>query len=407
MGRPPVLSGIDCVQCGSDATHKAGISKGKRRFHCRNCGRWFIDPKERIVRPPARTVSTVPDSTLEIRRLNPKSRKGLNRKELPSPSHLVLKLRSIAVRLGRPPTTAEITKLAKQGRSYPLRDYYKVFGSYLAALRKARIKTRYRQQFDESDRARMLGELRALSRRLKRPIYGRDFAPARKKGLVSPVNRFQIAFGTVPNAIALAGVAPKIKYTRDEMIAILRKLDAKLDRPVEKKDVTELNHAGKGPSVNSIVREFGSLFKARRAAGIQQSYEKGGHRTKHWQKYTKEELVVQLKALAKRLGRQPTGRDINRASKEGRCASAHTVSRMFGSLPEAYSAAGFHEPRKREPQYSDKEIVEALLKLKKQLGHFPKYRDIANASKAGTSPAVNTVRRQLGALADLKKKYGN
>ena len=374
-------------------TCKAGMSKGKRRFHCRACRRFFIDPKERKVRP-------------EVRPMRHTTRSGRPLKELPSAGHLVLKLRSIAVRFGRAPTTAEITRLAKEGRSYQLDDYYKVFGSYLAALRKARIKLRYRQEFDRNERALLLDELRALSRRLKRPIYGRDFPAARKKGLVSPINHFHIAFGSVPNAIAIAGVAPKKKYTRDEMIVILRKLDTKLDRPVEKKDIEQLNHAGKGPSLNVIVREFGSLSKARRAAGIQQSYEKARRRTRHWQKFTKPELIAQLKALGKELGRQPTDRHINRASKEGKCASAMTFSRMFGSLPEAYHAAGFHQLAKTQRRHTDKEILAALLKLKEELGRFPGWHDITAASKAGKCPSNHTIARRLGSLTYLKAKYG-
>jgi hypothetical protein len=313
----------------------------------------------------------------------------------------------MAVRFGRAPTTEEITSLAKEGRSHPLDDYYKVFGSYLAALKKAGIKSRYRQEFDEHDRTRMLAELRELSRRLKRPLIGRDFPPARRKGLVSPINHFHIAFGTIPNAIALAGVAPKIRYTRDEMISILRKVDAKLDRPVETKDIRELNRAGLGPSTNVIAREFGSLAKARMAAGIQRTYVKVGHRTRHWQKHTKEELISQLKALGKQLGRKPTDRDINSASKEGRCASATSFGRMFGSLRTAYEAAGFHKIKKMQRRYSNKEILAALLDLKKELGHFPGWNDISAASKAGKTPSPGTITRRLGPITNLKKKYGD
>src|SRR5688572_13738664 len=288
MARPPILSGIDCFHCGSEKTSKAGMSKEKQRYRCRDCGKFFIDPKERIMNT------------------KPKPRKGYSWKLLPSEGHLILKLRSIAGKLGRAPTTQEIAQLAKEGRSYQLKDYYLAFGSYLAALEKAGIKKRYKQEFDENDRARMLHELQELSRRLKRPLYGRDFPGARKKGLVSPINHFHIAFGSVPNAIELAGVAPKKIYTRDEMVNILRKLDASLDRPIQCKDIQELNRAGKGPSVNVIAREFGRVSKALLAAGTKRTYKKARKPTKHWQRYTQEELVEQLKELGKRLGRQPT-----------------------------------------------------------------------------------------------------
>lgn len=363
------------------------MAKGIQRYRCRGCRKFFIDPDERIDRPEAKRRA-----------------RGAN---LPSAGTLVLKLRSIAVRFGRAPTTTEIARLSKTGRSYPLHSYYEVFGSYLTALKKAGIKARYKQEFDDKDRARMLDELRVLSRRLKRPLFGRDFPEARKKGIVSPINHFHIAFGSVPNAIELAGVAPKKSYTRQEMITVLRRLDSKLDRPVEGKDIRELNHAGEGPSLNVIVREFGSLAKARLAAGVQRAYEKKKHRTKHWQKYTKAELVAQLKALAKEIGRKPTHKDINRGSREGKCASTSTFAHMFGSLPEALHAAGFHDTSKHTLRHTNKQIVDALLELKKQLGHFPTFHDIAAASQAGSCPSNTTIRRRLGSLTKLKKKYGD
>lgn len=267
MGRPPVKSGINCYHCGSDHTCKGGMAKGKRRFRCRACCRFFIDPSDRAERP-AKVASTAPDSTPAVRMINPKSRKGINRKERPSPSHLILKLQSISQGLGRAPTTDEITQFAKRGRSYQLKDYYEAFGSYVAALKKGKIKLRYRQEFTEAERELLLEELRALSRKLKRPLLGKDVFAARKKKWVSPINHFQIAFDTVPQAIAAAGVSPKVSYTREEMIEILRKLDAKLDRPVQTSDIEALYRAGKGPAKNSFVREFGGVAKARKAARI-------------------------------------------------------------------------------------------------------------------------------------------
>jgi hypothetical protein len=243
------------------------MAKSRQRYRCRACLKFFIDPSERIERR-IKVVQTGPDTSHEVRRLNPKSRKGINRKERPSAGHLILKLRSIAQSIGRAPTTNEITDLAKQRRSYQLQDYYDVFGSYLAALKKARIKLRYKQEFDETEREHLLKELRALSKRLKRPIIGKDVRAARKKKLVSPLNHFQIAFGTIPQAIAAAGVGPKVVYSREEMIEILRKLDSKLNWPVQLADIDKLYLVGKGPARNAVYRRFGGLTKARNAARI-------------------------------------------------------------------------------------------------------------------------------------------
>lgn len=368
-------------------TCKAGIAykSRKRRFHCRGCGKFFVENPE------------FKDGSVARRRKS--------KRELPSRSHLILELSAIAQELGRAPTTLDWVELRKTERVHPLYIYYVVFGSFLKAVKRAKLKPRYLQEFDKTDRERMLEELRVLSRELKRPLFGEDVAAARKNKKVSPLNHYQLAFGTVPAAIAVAGVAPKVSYSREEMIGILRNLDAKLDRPVQSSDIDGLNHAGKGPAKNSFVREFGSLAKARKAAGSKNYHRKAKSRTVHWQKYTKEELIEQLKALAEKLGKTPTDRDINRASKSDECASAPTFSRMFGSLPEVYRAAGFVGIAKNCRRHTDEQIVAALKKLTQKLGRFPGYHDLEAASLAGKCPSPGTVVRRIGKLAEIRSQF--
>lgn len=89
-------------------------------------------------------------------------------------------------------------------------------------------------------------------------------------------------------------------YSRAEMLAILRGLDATLDRPIQGLDIQRQYEAGKGPSLKMFLKTFGTLSKARRAARTQTAYRKAQERTTFWQKYTKEELVTQLKALGRK-----------------------------------------------------------------------------------------------------------
>ena len=250
-----------------------------------------------------------------------------------------MSLQAIAQRLGKTPTTTDIIEQSKAGRGFPLNNYYDVFGSFPEAVRKAGLKSKYRQEFDQE---KLLEELRRLRVTLKRPLLGKDVVAARKNGKVSSIYHFQRAFGSVPKAIEVAGAGRKT-YTRREMIEILRKIDAELDRPVLDFDLDELYHKDKGPNHRAVEREFGGMAKARRAAGVKNHFQKEGEATKYWQKYTLEKLTKQLKALGKKLGRKPTDRDINRASKEGLCASAMTFARMFGNLPTAYKKAGFEQ----------------------------------------------------------------
>ena len=250
----------------------------------------------------------------------------------------------------------------------------------------------------------MLAEIRNLSKVLKRPLLGKDVAAARKKGLVSPINHFQIAFGTIPKAIAAAGVAPKVSYTREEMIRILRDLDAKLPRPVQGPDIKRLLHEGKSPAKNAFIKEFGSLRKARLAASVKNSYKKANVRTIYWQKYTENELLEQLKELGKKLGRKPTDREINQASRKGKCAASTTFANKFGSLNQAYLKAGFTELSKNHNRYTNDQLVKALERLSKELGRFPGFHDIKRACREGRCPSNNALRR-LGTLTSLRNKY--
>ena len=381
MGRPPIPSGFVCYHCGSGETCKAGFGKHrKQRFYCRSCRRWFLENPE-------------------IRTGNKKSRKNDN---LPSKQYLIAELKEIAQELQRAPTTHDWPVFRKEERVYPLYVYYAVFGSFLTALKRAKLKPRYQQEFDESERRRLLNELRKLQQTFGRALFDDDVDEARRRREVSPPYHFVRAFGSVPAAIEAAGAAKKI-FSREEMILILCGLDRTLDRPIQQTDIQNLYDAGEGPSVKMFLNEFGTLSKARHAAGTQTVYRKAKERTANWQKYTKEELVVQLKKLRKKLGKRPTDRDINAASKLGECGAATTFARMFGSLPEAYRTAGFDKAKPRS--YTGKEIEIALKKLSKKVGRMPTFHEIRRASIRGECPSPGTIVRRLGKLNDLKSRF--
>lgn len=381
MPRPPLPSDIVCYHCESKDTSKAGFNRGKQRYYCRACRRWF---RENPVVPSGGKLN-----------------KGGRSKSLPSKGHLILRLQAISQRLGRTPTTTDINELSKSGRSYPLNNYYDVFGSFVEAIKKAGLKAIYKQKFDKE---KLLDELRELCAKLKRPLLAKDVVAARKKGKVSSVYHFQRTFGSVPKAIQAAGTGRKI-YTSGEMIEILHRLNSLLDRPVLASDIDKLFRLGVGPSHRAIEREFGGMAKARKAAGINNSYQKDSGATRHWQKYTPEELIKQLKKLGEKLGRKPTDRDINKASREGLCASASTFAQMFENLPNAYRKAGFENVKPRS--YSDKEILNTLKNLAKEKGGMPSFHEIATASKAGKCPSPGTIVKRIGKLSDLKSRFNS
>lgn len=383
MARPPIPSGFDCYHCGSDLTCKAEFGRHqKQRFYCRACRRWFLENPEIKTGTYKRRITA----------------------DLPSKEYLIAELKEVARELGRTPVTNDWPELREQERVYPLYVYYAVFGSFLTAVKRAKLKPRYKQEFDKADRERLLDELRELQRKLGRTLFDDDVDEARRRKEVSSPYHFVRAFGSVPTAIEAAGAAKHV-YGRDEVIAFLRKLDAKLNRPIQQLDIKKYFDAGEGPSIKAIHKEFGTLSNARRAAGTQTVYRKAKERTTHWQKYTKEELIAQLKALGKKLGRKPTDRDINAASKLGECAAAPTFVSMFGSLPTAYRAAGYPEIAPNSRRYTDDEILSALGKLSKQYRRMPTYHELRRASIADKCPSPGTIVRRIGKLTNLKSQF--
>lgn len=154
MPRPPLSSNIVCYHCESKDTSKAGFNRGKQRYYCRACRRWF------------RENPVITDGG--------KLNKGRHSKNLPSEGHLILSLQAISQRLGRTPTTTDTNELSKAGRSYPLNNYYDVFGSFIEAIKKAGLKAIYKQKFDKE---KLLGEPRELRTKPHEFVYVPDVGP--------------------------------------------------------------------------------------------------------------------------------------------------------------------------------------------------------------------------------------
>lgn len=186
----------------------------------------------------------------------------------PSKAELLLELQAVAQKLGRVPTTSDIVRLGKLGETIQLGHYYAVLGSFVKAVKLANLKGRYLQEFDDVQKEHMLEQLRHLSRLLKRALIGNDIYEARKNGIVSPINHYQTAFGTVPNAMAAAGVGLKLHYDRDELIALMKDIAKELGHPPTRKELAARHKQNLSPSHRQWERRFGNITKAHIAAGL-------------------------------------------------------------------------------------------------------------------------------------------
>jgi hypothetical protein len=239
--------------------------------------------------------------------------------------------------LKRTPVTKDIIVLARDGRAHSIKTYRAVFGEFRVALGRAGLTASYPRPYPKEQ---IIEELKTLRKELGRPLLKRDIKAAAKEGAAPSFYFMRRMFGSVSKALAAAG-AGQARYTTAEIIGILRQIDAKLERPVQRSDINRLHREGKGPSFGAVKNRFGSLEKARRAAGVKSLYPAyGSRKQKYWQKYAPADLISQLKSLSKRLGKPPRHDDLNRASKEGASASARPFVRCFGSIAEAHRAAG-------------------------------------------------------------------
>lgn len=229
-----------CFHCQSENINKAGFThNGKQRYYCRDCRRFSRENTQIRVKPVKK--ETVP------------------RKALPSASHLILKITSLAQKLGRTPTTGDVADLAKNKKGYSLDVYYEVFGSYTNLLKRAKLPLNYNQEFDQGQ---LIAELKSLRLELGRALIGKDVQAARKQGKVSSLYHFQRAFGSVPKAIEFAGAGRKA-FTKTEIKAYLKELKTELKREPTGREIAGKFTPGVTPSLKQILNLFGTLDKAR------------------------------------------------------------------------------------------------------------------------------------------------
>jgi len=138
-------------------------------------------------------------------------------------------------------------------------------------------------------------------------------------------------FGTWNAAKRAAGLVPRRFVTREELIAVLRRLGDELERPPTARDLDE--RRGSLPSKSLYWHTFGSLSNALRESGFDVAV--GEERL--------ERAITQGAALARRVGRLPKFADWS----EGRATAGEPmltewqVYRLFDSRRGAWATFQF------------------------------------------------------------------
>jgi hypothetical protein len=209
----------------------------------------------------------------------------------------------------------------------------------------------------------LISHLQNLAGQLGRTPTSTDIIRAGTPSL----SAYRFCFGGIKKALAAAGLKRSIsrkKYTKEELITHLQELAKKLGRTPTSTDISK---AG-GPALYTFSLRFGGIPKALEAAGFKA--------VSRYQVYTRAELVTHLQVLAKKLGRTPYSRDIERAGTP----VLYTYSSRFGSIPKARKAAGL-EAATYPKKYTYKELITYLKMLAKQLGRTPTRKDFKQAGE--------------------------
>jgi len=190
----------------------------------------------------------------------------------------------------------------------------------------ASFQTAIRRRYSDEQ---LLEELRASAERLGRSPTMKEFA-ADSGASVHPQTVIE-HFGTWNAAKRAAGLVPRRFVTREELIAVLRRLGDELGRAPTARDLDE--RRGAMPSKSLYWHTFGSLANALRDAGFDVAV--GEERL--------ERAIVQGAALARRLGRLPKFADWAeaRGAATEPMLTEWQVYRLFDSGRGAWSAFQF------------------------------------------------------------------
>lgn len=125
-------------------------------------------------------------------------------------------------------------------------------------------------------------------------------------------------------------------YSKTELKKQLRWMYQKYGEPSAQL-VHQLSQKGKTASLMTFVRTFGSWTQAKLSIRKQVAQTHMGGYSRY---YSDEELLAQLRRVAKALGFTPSISLLKEACRLGLCASHSTYIRRFGSYSDALESAG-------------------------------------------------------------------
>ncbi len=291
---------------------------------------------------------------------------------------LLSDLKNIARQLGHTPSTAELLA----GGLAPRVHYYYYFGTMSKANQLAGLKPNERGRPKRSKKE-LLSDLKKLAIKLD---YTPSSADLGAVGIASTPTYIKY-FGSLRKAQQLAGLEPnetgKPKRSKKELLSDMKKLAIKLDHTPSSADLGAAGIA----STPTYIKYFGSLSKAQQLAGLEPNERGSGP------KRNKEELLYDLKKLARKLGHTPSAAEIQVSG----IACWLTYHYRFGSMRKAQQLAGL-KPNERgfghHLRISKKECMDELKRVVIKLKHMPTGDELALHAKL----PIFTIKRLVGGI---------
>jgi len=184
-------------------------------------------------------------------------------------------------------------------------------------------------------------------------------------------------------------------YSREELLELLRKVDAEVEGTVSKNDLMERDEY---PSFRPYQYRFGSWNKAKKAAGLDVVEPDQGK-----ERYSDEELLGLLRKKAEEVNGPVT---LPMIDADEEFPPANLYKQRFGSLNEARKAAGletYGEGRGQDKQYSREELLD---KLRRVAADVDGPVSTSNLRGRDDVPSAGTYRRRFGSWKKAKEAAG-
>ena len=307
---------------------------------------------------------------------------------------LIRQLQELAQQLGRAPTSRDVQRASAQGRCASFGTFLKIFTSFGRALEVAGFAANIRHYTREE----LITAVQTLARELGRVPKVEDINRLSRAGKGAHYDVFHRVIGSWNAVLIAAGfsvqgpIEPK-RYSKEELVSQVQQLHQSLGRVPTRTDVDAVSKLGKGASRSTFVHAFGSWSEALKAAGLRGISSKA---------MTREELLLQFRALADELGHTPNTMDLLRAHEEGKCAHPGTFQ-SIGTLAEIQRAAGLEVTAR----WSKEELADKLKLLARDLGRTPNGNDIVQAAGEGKVPSLGTFKHVFGkGLSGIQEEVG-